>query len=299
MRNGQMQLTDTPAIRRGGRWLASALTLASVCAPLSLEALAKDRPGRKGKDPEVVAKKIDEGARPAGGKTDNLVLEPVLKAARTSRDAVRELPGYSTTFIKQELTPKKGLIRQVMKVKYRRAPFSVYFKFVEPHAGREVLFVEGKNKGKLQVHEATGVVSLAGTLSLSPTGDEAMKENRYPITMFGMEKLLDTLIQQWEQSLAEPDTEVKQFPQAKVGEVECRMFEVTHPKQRGELKFQKTRMFIDKKSGLPIRVEQFGFPPKAGGESPLVEEYTYTEIKAETSLTDKDFDVKNDQYGFK
>ena len=66
-----------------------------------------------------------------------------------------------------------------------------------------------------------------------------------------------------------------------------------------DFKFKTTRLYIDRKSGLPIRVEQVGFPTKAGEEPPLVEEYTYTDVKIEGKLTDLDFDVKNDTYGFK
>jgi hypothetical protein len=287
----------TQALSRGARKLVTpTLLAASVAVPFGAALQAKDKPGKAAK--EVVAKKVDDSTRIGGESADKHVLSPALEAARTSRETVRQMPGYSTTFIKQEET-KRGLIRQVLKVKYRREPFSIYLKFVEPHEGREVLFVEGKNKGKLQVHEPSGLASLAGTLSLSPTGDEAMKENRYPVTMFGMEKLMDAVIAQWEEELKHPESEVKQFPQAKVGEFECRMFEVVHPRERSHFKFHKTRLFIDKKSGLPVRLEQYGFPGKGSDVAPLVEEYTYTEIKVETKLSELDFDIKNQSYGFK
>src|SRR5260370_35251192 len=94
--------------------------------------------------------------------------------------------------------PKKGRpLRQVMVLKFRREPFSVYLKYVEPHAGREVIYVEGRNKGKLQVHEPSGLASVIGTISLAPTGNEAMKENRYPVTLLGMEKMLAITITDW------------------------------------------------------------------------------------------------------
>jgi len=287
---------DNALTRRAQKLLTPALLAAAVAAPFGAAVHAKDRSRKEAK--EVIAKKVDESTRLGTETASKDVLSPALETARAARETVRKMPGYSTTFIKQEET-RKGLIRQVIKVKFRREPFSVYLKFVEPHEGREVLFVEGKNKGKLQVHEPSGLASLAGTLSLSPTGDEAMKENRYPVSMFGMEKLMDAVIAQWEEELKHPESEVKQYPQAKVGDYECRMFEVVHPRERPHFKFQTTRLYIDKKSGLPVRLEQYGFPSKAGEVAPLLEEYTYTDIKVETKLSDLDFDIKNQSYGFK
>lgn len=283
--------------RRARRWMAPGLIVASAVVPGAAFLSAKDKPG-KGQS-EAVAKKIDDSTRLGSEKGDKHALSPALDAARAAREAARALPGYSSTFIKQELTPKKGMIRQVMSIKFRRDPFSVYLKFIEPHEGREVIYVDGKNKGRMQVHEPSGIVSLAGTLSINPVGDEAMKENRYPIMNFGMEKLMDAIILQWEKELDHPETEVKLFPNAKIGDIECKMFESVHAKERPHFKFKTTRLYIDKKSGLPIRVEQFGFPAKGSEESPLIEEYTYTALKAESKLTDLDFDVKNEAYGFK
>jgi hypothetical protein len=283
--------------RRSRRWLASALVLASVAVPTATNVLAKDKSARR--KTESVAKKIDESTRLGAAKGEPHVLSTVLESARATREKARELPGYSATFTKQELTPKKGMVRQTMAIKFRRAPFSVYLKFVDPHVGREVIFVEGKNKGRMQVHEPSGIVSLAGTISVNPVGDEAMKENRYPIMNFGMEKLMDALILQWEEELKHPESEVKVYSHAKIGKNECLMFEVTHPKQRSHFNFKTTRLYIEKETGLPIRVEQYAFPTKAGEEPALVEEYTYTNVKPETKLTDLDFDVSNQTYGFK
>lgn len=276
--------------------LASGWIAAWGCALLASTAFAADKPSRAERK---VAKKIDEGTRIGADSSDKHPLAPVLAAAREARARAAGLEGYTATFIKQELTTKKGLVRQAMQIKFRREPFSVYLKFIEPHEGREVIFVEGKNKGKMQVHEASGIASLAGTISVNPHGDEALKENRYPITNFGMEKLMDAIVEQLEGELKHAESTVQVYPQAKIGELECRMFEVTHPKERPHFRFHKTRLYVDRQSGLPVRTEQYGFPRKSGEEPPLLEEYTYTQIKSEPRLTDIDFDVRNDQYGFK
>ena len=59
-----------------------------------------------------------------------------------------------------------------------------------------------------------------------------------------------------------------------------------------------TRLYVDKKTNFPIRIEQYGWPEKAGSEPPLVEEYSYTALKTNLGLGDHEFDRKNVAYAF-
>jgi hypothetical protein len=138
-----------------------------------------------------------------------------------------------------------------------------------------------------------------GTISLLPTSSDAMKENRYPVTMIGMEKMLEVYILDWEESLKHPDTRVQAYPQVKIREVDCKMFEIVHPQQRELFKFHKGRVYFDKKSNFPICAEQFAFPVKAGKEPQLVEQYNYVDVKPMHAPAEKDFDARNEKYGFK
>lgn len=253
------------------------------------------------KDATVIARKIDDSASLAAAEAEcRLRLTPAIDMAASSRAKVQELAGYSCTFIKQEQISKKGpLMRTTMTLKFRREPFSVYLKYLDPHPGREVIYVDGQNKGKLQVHEPSGLASFVGIISLAPTGGEALKENRYPVTMIGMEKMLDTLIAEWEEAVKDTDTQVQFYPQAKLGEAECVAVEVTHPQQRESCKSHNHRVYFEKKTKFPIRCERYGFPTKTGEQAPLIEEYTYLDVKPEGSIADRDFDVSNEKYGFK
>jgi len=264
----------------------------------------KEREKEKEAEKPVVATKVDDTTRAAAPVVTladiKLALAPALEAGRSSRDTIRKLPGYTCTFIKQEQLSKKGpLVKQTMIMKFRREPFSVYLKSVSPNAGREVIYVEGRNDGKLKVHEASGFVSLLGTISLAPTSNDALKENKYPITMIGMEKMLDGFLLEWDESHKHLDTKVTVNTQAKLGLVDCTLCEVIHPQQREGFRSHKGRVYIDKKTNLPIRAEQFGFPTKSSEEPALIEEYSYIDIKTDVPLTDVDFDVANDKYGFK
>ncbi len=259
------------------------LKLASASAALWLPswALADDAP--------QVAKRNDATT----GDTQKLAT--AIKLAKDAQENLKKITDYEATFTKKELVGNK-LITAEMFIKFREQPFSVYIKYLTPHSGREVIYVAGRNKGKLLAH-AEGVASIVGTLKLATDSRDAMEENRYPITMFGLSNMLGTLIQQWETEEKKNDAVVKFFPNAKLDKVECKVAESSYPKQVAHARFHITRLYIAKETGLPVRVEQFGFPA-AGQQPPIVEEYNYTNIKTNLGFTDADFDHKNKAYNF-
>jgi outer membrane lipoprotein-sorting protein len=279
----------------GRRFVFPALILASMAAePMSNRLGADDTETSSAKP--AIAKRVTETTRSDGVKVSSKhPLAPAVSAAVSSLGTLEKITDYSATFTKREQI-KGQLSKSVMDLKVRLEPFSVYLKYTEPHAGREVLYVDGQNKGNLLVHEE-GIKSLAGTLALSPTGDQVLKENRHPVTEIGMHTMLDILLKQWELEAKYSEISVKQSEE-KVGDVECKVFEATHPQQRAHFKFHKTRLFISLETNLPVRLEQIGFPTKSGDTAPVVEEYTYSSIKTNIGLTDQDFDRKNKSYRF-
>jgi hypothetical protein len=223
-------------------------------------------------------------------------LEPALRHARVCLEKTVAMKGYECLFAKKEVVGNE-MITQTMKMKIRHEPFSVYMYFLEPSKGREVIFVTGKNDNKLQVHE-TGIASLIGTLSLPPEDSRVMAENRYPITRAGLANMLSSVIEQWEAETSFGETDVKYFEDAKVGEYKCRVIESSHPQPRRQFRFHMTRLWIDDKTGLAVRVQQFGFPRKKDAKPPIIEDYTFTSIKPEVRLTDRDFDTNNPSYNY-
>lgn len=223
-------------------------------------------------------------------------LAPGLRMAVESRRALDSVKDYSASFFKEEMVGKKRVKHQ-LSLKVRETPFSAYLRYENPHKGREAIFVTGKNNGKMLAH-GTGIEAIVGTLDLDPSGDRALEESRYPITNIGMRNLLELTIAQWNSELNVPDVKVRYFPNAKVGNVECRVFESSYDKKHKGVKFHMTRMYVDKKTAFPVRVEQFDFPAKAGAKAPILEQYTYLNVKPNAGLKDIDFDVKNPGYDF-
>ena len=230
----------------------------------------------------------------AGSKSH--VLDPALDIARESRKSLDAIDDYSTVFFKEEVVGTTR-IKQKMELKVLEKPFSVYIKFVDLHAGREVIYVTGENDGKLLVH-GTGIETIVGTLRLTPSSSKALEESRYPVTMIGMRNLVDTLIKQWEDELQIEDVAVKFYPNAKIGDLECKVVQTMHKEKGKGIKFHMSRLYVDKKSGFPIRVEQFGFPAKSDTQPPMIEQYTYLESKTNNGFKAIDFSDKNPAYGY-
>jgi hypothetical protein len=225
-------------------------------------------------------------------------LTPAIKLAKSSRDALGQVQDYVAIFQKKERVGGR-MISHKMAIKQRREPFSVYLRFIGEHDGREVIYVEGANNGKLLAHE-TGLAGIVGTIPLIPTSPEAMSESIHPITDIGMWNLVDKVIEGWEKATTVPDeVQLKYYPNAKLADkTECKVIETTHPNRRPESTSYRTRLYIEKKTNFPIRVEHYGFPRESGAEPPILGEYQYTNIRVNQNLSDLDFDQRNPQYGF-
>lgn len=224
-------------------------------------------------------------------------LAPAIRIAEKAQKAAEELEDYSANFYKKEIVNGRVVVHS-MSMKIRHKPFSTYLRFHKPHEGREVIFVDGANQGNLLAHE-TGIKSVVGTVSLHPKSPEALSESKEPITEIGIAKMASHIIEQWKYESKYGECEVKYYPNAKLGERTCKVIESSHPVPRKQFAFHITRLYIDKETELPIMVEQYGFPTQPGAKPPLLEIYTYSNVRTNLGLTSIDFDPNNPNYGFK
>lgn len=236
-----------------------------------------------------------------GGKSHPL--DPFFKIADGSRVACSKLKDYTTVFRKMEVVKGKAYA-STMNMKFRTRPFSVYLQFITPHAGRKVLYVDRQNMGKMVVRQPT-IGKLGVTVLVSPTGPKAMAEGRHPITKIGMANMLDAIVEQWRNDRKYPGVKVAYFPNARLkrrdtrfSPMDCKVLQSMHTKRYRGIEFHMTRLFIDKRTNLPVRVEQYGFPSRPGQSPPLLAEYTYWNVNANIGLKNADFDRKNPKYGF-
>jgi hypothetical protein len=225
-------------------------------------------------------------------------LAPAIAMARASRKSLEDVSDYDCTFIKRERMGDGQLLTQTMQLKVREKPFGIYMKFVDPNPDREVLFVHGQNQNNILVRES-GVKSLVGAVSIAVDSPRARAENRHPITDLGMRRLIDKLIAQWTKETEFAGVEVRYYPDAKIGGIACPAIECGHPRPYRQFPFHVTRLYIDAKSNLPVRLENYDFPTQPNQQAPLVEEYTYVKLRTNLGLTDQDFSPENPAYRFR
>ena len=153
-------------------------------------------------------------------------IHEILKRARDGLERInKEVRDYECILIKQELVDGKMQDMQFMRAKIRHeqrdgdkvtVPFSVYIKFLKPEkiAGREVIYVKGRNNGDL-IARRGGRRSPNMTVQLEPDNPLAMDGNRYPITEIGVVTLIQRLIEVMEKDVDPDNCEIKRFEDAK------------------------------------------------------------------------------------
>ena len=235
-------------------------------------------------------------------------LEPALEMARGCLERMRQHPDYTATIVKRERI--KGVLGnyEYMFAKIRNrveqdgklvTPLSVYLHFLKPDdiKGREVVWVEGQNNGKLKAHEGGLLGRTLPSVWLPPDGILAMRGQLHPIYDIGIENLILKLIERGTRELQYDEVEVKFEPGAKINGRVCTVLSVKHPVQRDHFEFYLAQIFIDDEHKLPIRYAAYTWPKEEGANT-VLEEYTYLDLKLNQNLTDADFDPENPNYKF-
>ncbi len=239
-------------------------------------------------------------------------LDPALDLAREGLATIQAtVNDYTCTVVKRERIDGELMDYQYMFVKVRNRkvennrivqPFSVYMYFLKPTdvKGRECIYVEGRNDGKLVAHEGGMAGRLLPTVWLRPTSMLAMRNQRYPITELGIENLVDKLIERGEMDRAAGNRgcEVTFSENAKINGRVCTLLQIKNPAPSPALDFHLAQIFVDDELNVPIRYAAYDFPTTPGGKPQVIEEYTYLNIKLNVGLTDKDFDHNNSDYNF-
>lgn len=244
------------------------------------------------------------------GPAEEHPLKPLLAyAERRNPQIDSTIRDYTCLLVQRERIDGRLEKPRYMSVKLRHeqigdgevaVPFSVYLHYLWPEElrGREVVYVRGRNRGKLIAHKGGNRFSFV-TVAIDPEGDLAMRDNRYPVTAMGIRNLIDRLLDVAREELQYDEIEVKYYAGAKINGRVCTVIEVTHPVRRDYFRYHLARIFIDDELALPIRYASYDWPEEENGQPPLLEEYTYLNLELNAGLSDGDFDHKNPSYGFR
>ena len=192
---------------------------------------------------------------------------------------------YTTRFYKQERLKGKLKKAERVSVQFMEKPFSVLMKW-EKNAGRtdKLLFVEGKNDGKMLVHP-TGFFSWIKSVKREPWGKDAKKSGLKSCEKFGFYRSMESMLGVYRKAREKGELETKYVGRTEVDERPCVQVERLLPKGKG---YPAARLVVDfdLEYGLPTRVSSYDW------EGRLVSQYRYTEVKFNTGLTEDDFTAK-------
>ncbi len=231
-------------------------------------------------------------------------LEPLLDYAHEIKNHIEtNVQDYTATMIKRERIwgTLGDETRMELKVRNRQLTTGValaaYIKFLKPRGARdrEVIWVENANGNRLISHEG-GLLGFK-RFNLEPKGELAMFGNKYPVTEIGMLRLVEKLIEKGERDRELGVCKVDVIEGQRIGDRDCRLFQVTHPVRKDGLDFHIAQIFVDTERKIPLRYAAFLWPVD-GGEPPLEEEYTYIDVQLNVGLNDLDFSPENPNYNF-
>lgn len=258
-------------------------------------------------NPDTAAQTL-AGTTAPNSVNDSHPLDRAIEIAHASLANMRsEVRDYTAIMVKREQV--NGVVGEpgYMHLKVRcpretemgKSPFSIYMKFLKPReaAGRECIWVHGYNENKIIAHESGGIIGMR-RFNLDPTGWLAMKDNRYPIYEAGLENLIVKLIEKAERDRAVGMCQVNYREGAEINGRKCSVIELQHDQKKAPYEFHKAQVFIDDELQLPIRYAAYDWPQSAGMQPPLIEEYTYVNVKINVGLTAEDFNADNPAYDY-
>jgi hypothetical protein len=127
--------------------------------------------------PEPIRATVDANARLQG-----LYLKAV--------DQNQKMGAYTMRIRRREVVGDRARPEELILVKMRQEPWSVYFKWLGPEAkGREVVYVKGRPGNEIHTLTAAGDVILFGAgkrFSISADSPLVKSKSRYPITNAGL-----------------------------------------------------------------------------------------------------------------
>jgi hypothetical protein len=230
------------------------------------------------------------GTPPAAAPAANPLDEPL----RFIGEAAKTYAGvqdYSCTMISQERVRGKLLPQNVIQMKFRGQPFSVYMQWAEPraNAGREVCFVKGRNGDKLRVHEPTGIASRLGFIPIDPRDPRVLENSRHTIYEAGLGNLIARLQTDWTRERQGNTTQIR-MADYQYDNRPCTRVETIHTQRDPQAYCYRSVIYFDKQNHLPVRTECYDWP-RAGGppEGDLLESFSYVNLQFNLGLTDAVF----------
>lgn len=215
----------------------------------------------------------------------------------STRDSYASIQDYTATFIKQERIKGKLRAPETVHLKFQK-PFKVYMKWISgTREGQEVLYVKGKNGGKVMAHPGFGgfiggmLNLILPTFAISPDGPTAMKDNLHPITNSGIGNMIESIILNNTIAKANNDLSLTVKGEAEVDGRSSYIVERILPEE-DDYPAHRALLYIDKGHNLPVKLVLHDW------EDQLLASYEYRKLVLNPGLEPIEFERRNKDYRF-
>lgn len=210
---------------------------------------------------------------------------------------MKDVKDYRATFYRQERLGRNLGEAEVMSMKMRNDPRAVYLSWIEPHAGRELIWHREAHEGKLLIHECGWKGKLVPIVKLSTKHPLVVASGRHSIHELGLWSLCE-MLSKHRKELGQPDVNIQLAVDKSIGDRSCYCFTILFSQRSEELEYHQAVIYMDKQWKLPLGCELYDAPAEDGGEPPLLESYFYEDLEFNVGLDEGEFDPTNPDYHF-
>jgi hypothetical protein len=229
-------------------------------------------------------------APPAAAPAANPMDEPLRLVTEAAR-AYQGVTDYTCTLVKQERVKGQLQPENVIQMKFRNQPFSVYMRWLAPKqfVGQEVCFVKGRNNDMMRVHPTGIGGGLLGWINVAVNDPRTLEHSRHTITEAGMYNMMGRIYRDWTKDRQDGKT------QARIAEYEydhrpCTRVEVFRTAYDAQAYCYRVVVFFDKQNHLPVRMECYDWPRPGGTQGgELIEAFSYVNVQLNAGLNDAAF----------
>ncbi len=279
-----MRLTNTRVRLGVGLLLAALFCIQCTQSPAFRGGTPVGAVSDLGGRPDARLQELEELAR-----TDHIAL--IKKALVHYRNNFRD---YRCRFIKQERINGRMRLRQEIDAKFMQEPFSVAMHWVKnAPLGDRILYVEGKYNGQMLVNPKGALILFTGgAVFRDPESKDVMANTLRPVTMFGFERLLESLLSVYELAEERGENTIRFLGYCTVGQRRAMKLERILP-PRGDYPAKATVWYLDVEHLVPL-----GLDGTDWDDQPLCS-YYYQNVEFNVGLTEAEFTPEANQMKLK
>jgi hypothetical protein len=219
-------------------------------------------------------------------------MDEPLRLIAQAHEVMKGVRDFSCTLIKRERI--KGALQpnNVIIMKVRNNPFSVYMGWKAPEdlANQEICYIAQRHRNTMRARSPGIILGVAGFITVDLDDPRARENSNHSPAEAGIGKLIERLANDWERDrqLGQTSSQIAEYEYNKR---RCLRVETTHPARPMAPYFSyRTVVYFDKENQLPIRLELYDWPRVGGAPTgDLIEVYSYVDLRLNVGLRDDVF----------